>query len=84
MCVARHDRQLQAVEGAQPHVGDERVEGRRPQGPARVLEAAVRHDILAGVAQRPLERLQQRRIVVHDQDLLSGLAVAHLSSRVRE
>jgi hypothetical protein len=41
----------------------------------------MRNDIVACVTQRPLQRLQQRWIVVYDQDFLSGLAVAHLSSR---
>ena len=81
MRVACHNRQLQAVEGAQPDVGDEAVERRGPERSPRIFETPVRNDILAGVTQRPLQRLQQRWIVVYNQDFLSGLAVAHLSSR---
>jgi hypothetical protein len=62
---------LQAVERAEPHVGNECVEACRLQHATRFLEAVVRDNVLAGLNERSLERLEQRGIVVHDEDLLA-------------
>jgi hypothetical protein len=42
-----------------------------------LFEARMRDNVLSGLLKRALERLEQRGIIVHDQDFLAVLGFAH-------
>jgi hypothetical protein len=66
--IARQHRDLEPIKGAQPDVGYQDVERLLLEELSRFFEAAARPDVLSGLPERALHRVEQWRIVIDNQN----------------